>query len=186
MAAGGRMHGLVLARALDWSCDRRVCDVGGGNGALLDALLDKQPHLCGVLLELPSVVERVPAHIAERLEVVAGDAFERVPPGATTYLMVNVVHDWPDVDAARLLARVATDAPPSSRIVIVEGLRRPRSVDDVTHRGDLLMLMLAPGGRERSNDEMARLAANAGLRREKTVPLASGDFAHVLRNDRST
>ncbi len=181
MAAGGRMHGLVLARTLEWSRDHVVCDVGGGDGSLLHALLAMQPHLSGVLLDLPSVVERVRAHIAERIEVVAGDAFTAVPPGATTYLLVNVIHDWSDADAVRLLARIAADAAATSRIVVVEGRRRPRPVDDVTQRTDLLMLLLAPGGHERSVDEIVRLAAGAGLRVEAAVPLGSGDVAHVLR-----
>jgi len=181
MAAGGRMHGLVLASALDWSADALVCDVGGGDGALLDALLDCHGHLRGVLLDLPAVVERVPAPIAARIDAVGGDAFDAVPAGATTYLLVNVIHDWSDTDAVRLLARIVADGPPDSRIVVVEGVRRPVPVDDVAHRTDLLMLILAPGGRERSLEEVATLAARAGLARERAVPLASGDVAHVLR-----
>jgi hypothetical protein len=53
MSAGGRMHALTLAAALDWSGDRRVCDVGGGTGELLSTLLDlacpsRPPRTCWV------------------------------------------------------------------------------------------------------------------------------------------
>jgi hypothetical protein len=61
MATGGRMHGLVLARALDWRDSVRVCDVGGGTGALLATLLSVHPHLQGVLLDLPEVAARAAA-----------------------------------------------------------------------------------------------------------------------------
>jgi len=42
--------------------------VGGGDGSLLDALLECHGHLRGVLLDLPAVIERVPARIAARID----------------------------------------------------------------------------------------------------------------------
>jgi hypothetical protein len=108
MAAGGRMHGLLLARALDWRTSRRVCDVGGGDGTLLGVLQAQHPHLDGVLLDLPGVVAR--ATPRPRLAVVGGDAFVAVPPGCDTYLFVNVLHDWDDEAAVTLLRRAATAA----------------------------------------------------------------------------
>jgi hypothetical protein len=105
MAAGGRMHGLLLARTLDWSASTRVCDVGGGDGTLLGVLLAQHPHLEGVLLDLPEVVER--AAERPRLTAVGGDAFTAVPEGCDAYLFVNVLHDWDDEAAVTLLRRAA-------------------------------------------------------------------------------
>jgi hypothetical protein len=178
MAAGGRMHGLTLADALDWADVRRVCDVGGGTGALLGVLLDRQPHLQGVLFDLEPVVERAVDH--ERLDVVGGDAFVGVPEGCDRYLLVNVVHDWDDAAVVRLLRRVAAGGGPGARIVVVEGERRARPVDGIALRTDLLMLVLAPGGRERTTEELTGLAEEAGLRRVATTSLASGDRAHTF------
>jgi len=178
MAAGGQMHGLTLSTALDWSTSCRVCDVGGGDGALLRTLLDRQPHLSGVLLDLPGVIAR--AKPTERLEVVAGDAFQQVPADCDTYLFVNVLHDWDDDDAVRLLARAAADGPAGARIVVVEGHRTLRPADDIAARTDLLMLALAPGGRERTEQQFERLGQRAGLRSQQTIALASTDFAHVF------
>jgi hypothetical protein len=178
MSAGGRLHGLALAAALDWSGARKVCDVGGGTGALLRTLLASQPHLTGVLVDLPEVTSR--AQPSDRLDIEAGDAFEKVPSDCDTYLFVNVIHDWDDDDAVRLLTRVVTDGPPQARIVILEGHRTKQAVDDLATRTDLLMLALAPGGRERTVAEFARLGERAGLRLKKTIPLASADFAHIF------
>ena len=47
------MHALALAAAIDWSTTETVCDVGGGTGDLLAALLDLEPHLVGTVLDLP-------------------------------------------------------------------------------------------------------------------------------------
>ena len=173
MAAGGRLHGLALAAALDWGATTRVCDIGGGTGALLGVLVDRHPHLQGVLFDLPAVIARATPH--PRVEVVAGDAFAGLPPGCDTYLFVNVLHDWDDEHVVQLLRGVST------RAIVVEGERRERPVDDITARTDVLMLALAPGGRERTTGELADLAARAGLGLERTVALPTGDRAHVLR-----
>jgi hypothetical protein len=190
MAAGGRMHGLLLAGAIDWSRSRRVCDVGGGDGALLGVLLAQHDHLHGVVLELPEVVARAPQRA--RMTAIAGDAFAAVPSGCDTYLFVNVLHDWDDVAAVRLLGRArsaldttevtaaAEAAATARRIVVVESEAHERPRDDLAVRADLLMLALTPGGRERTTAEITALASQAGLRRERTVRLASGDAAHVL------
>ncbi|WP_052668548.1 methyltransferase [Nitriliruptor alkaliphilus] len=187
MAAGGRMHGLIVAHALDWSASRRVCDIGGGDGALLGVLLAQHPHLEGVLLELPEVVDRAPER--PNVTAVAGDAFDTVPPGCDTYLLVNVLHDWDDEAAVRLLRRAAeaAAAEPSAtdpRIVIVDSEAQDRPRDDLATRADLLMLALTPGGRERTTDQFAALASAAGLRLHRTHDLPTGDVAHVLVADR--
>jgi O-methyltransferase domain len=178
MSAGGRLHGLGLAEALDWSAWTRVCDVGGGDGSALRVLLDRHRHLEGVLLELPDVTSSAPP--AARLDIRGGDAFARVPDDCDVYLYVNVIHDWDDDDAVRLLARAAADAPRDASIVVVEGHRTVRPVDGITTSSDLLMLALAPGGRERTEKELALLGARGGLRLRRTVALASADFAHVF------
>jgi hypothetical protein len=185
MAAGGRLHGLMLAHSLDWPSGHTVCDVGGGTGALLETLLGAHPHLRGVLFELPEVIER--ARPSDRMTLVGGDAFTEVPAGCDTYLLVNVLHDWSDDDATRLLATVATamgsgDAD-RSRAVIVEGRTDPRARDEFTARADLLMFALTAGGRERTATEFAELASAVGLRLERSVGLPSGTVAHVLHID---
>lgn len=179
MEAGARMHGLVLAKSLRWDPSESVCDVGGGTGALLATLLDLVPGLTGTVLDLPAVVERAVGH--ERLTAVAGDAFESVPSGFRTYLLVNVVHDWGDDDAARLLAAVALAADREARIVIVETEATARPVAGVGVASDVLMAALTPGGRERTTDEMRALGSRAGLRLELRTPLASGDCAWTFR-----
>jgi hypothetical protein len=189
MAAGGQMHGLLIARALDWSDARRICDVGGGDGALLAVLLAEHEQLEGVVFELPEVAGRV--RDRPRLGAVGGDAFEVVPSGFDTYLLVNVLHDWDDEASERLLGNVAralaavedadgsTPTPPR-RVVIVESEAHARPRDDLAIRADLLMLALTPGGRERTVDELVALGARVGLRRQRVRRLASGGVALVL------
>jgi hypothetical protein len=178
MGAGGRMHALTLAAALDWSGDRRVCDVGGGTGALLSTLLDLVPDLEGTLLDLPEVVARAEPH--PRLQTTGGDAFAHVPEGFDTYLLVNVLHDWDDTDAARILTRVAEATGSSGRVVVVEAEYTAVPRDELAVSADLLMAALTRGGRERGTEAFVGLGRTAGLRHERAVRLASGDLAHVF------
>jgi hypothetical protein len=179
MAAGGRMHALTLLAAVDFEATRSVCDVGGGTGALLTTLLDHLPEVEGTLLDLPAVVARAGSH--PRLTVLAGDAFESVPPGHGTYLLVNVVHDWGDDDVVRLLSNVAGAIGDSGgRLLVVEAARAVAPQDRTFAATDVMMAALTPGGRERSADEVARLGGRSGLRLHSSTRLASGDWAHQL------
>ena len=182
MAAGARMHGLLLARVLDLSNRERVCDIGGGDGTLLETLIAHHPHLEGTVLELPEVAARLPAR--HRVVAEAGDAFTAVPPGFDTYLLVNVLHDWDDEAATRLLARAADAARATSRtspqIIVVDGEARSRPTDDITSLADTLMLALTPGGHERTIEAFTDLGRGAGLDLRDHHRLASGDVALVF------
>jgi O-methyltransferase len=178
MAAGGRMHALGLATTIDWTGTGTVCDVGGGTGELLATLLDLVPDLRGTVLDLPTVVARAVDH--PRLTVVGGDAFEQVPAGSDTYLLVNVLHDWDDDDAARLLARVTEAATRDSRVIVVDSEATTVPRDDMAAATDVLMAALTSGGKERDTRMFARLGASAGLRHQRSVRLPSGDLAHIF------
>jgi hypothetical protein len=179
MAAGARMHALTMAAALDWEPDERICDVGGGTGVLLAGLLDLVPGTTGAVLDLPGVVARAVAH--PRLEAVGGDMFAAVPAGFDTYLLVNVIHDWGDADATRILERCAAAAGAAGRVVAVDSERPAKPEAGLATGADVLMAALTPGGQERDADGFRALGERAGLRLERSVRLASGDLAHVLR-----
>jgi hypothetical protein len=179
MAAGARMHALALADALDWSDSARVCDVGGGTGALLATLLDLVPGLQGTVFDLPGVVDRAVTH--PRLRAIGGDAFRDVPAGLDTYLLVNVLHDWDDAHAVRMLTSVGDAAASGARIIVVDGDRPTVPLPDVTTGTDVLMAALTPGGHERDSTSFARLGREAGLQHRESVRLASADLAHLFR-----
>lgn len=178
MAAGARMHALGLDQVLDWDGVTKICDVGGGTGDLLVGLLGLHPHLEGILLDIPAVVARASVH--PRLLSVGGDAFEEVPAGCDRYLLVNVVHDWGDSDAARILGAVGA-AGDAAEVVIVDGARTAVPHDPISPATDVLMAALTPGGMERGTDAMVALGRSAGLQHLTSHDLPSGDLAHIFR-----
>lgn len=178
MSAGARMHALTLHSAIDWASVRSVCDVGGGTGELLIGLLELEPALHGIVLDLPEVISRVHSH--PRLTALAGDAFASIPASCDVYLLVNVIHDWNDHAAGKILANVAIAAAKDSRILVVENdhPRKPRR--DIATSSDVLMAALTNGGKERNRRAIRSLAENSGLRLTSSKPLASGDVVHHL------
>lgn len=178
-SVGGRVHGYTLARAWDWEGVSTVCDVGGGTGALLVTLLDLQPHLRGVLLDLPPVVARAPHHL--RLEIIGADAFEGVPAGHDVYLLVNILHMWGDGDVTHILRRVAAACEPNTKVLVVESRRDDVPRADMTPYLDVVMEALTDGGVERGQKALDALARAAGLRLAGKTALGTGDVAYELR-----
>ena len=66
MAAGGRMHAIVLDATVNWRGVTTICDVGGGTGDLLKSLLDRHPTWHGIVIDLPQVIERAVQHPSPR------------------------------------------------------------------------------------------------------------------------
>jgi hypothetical protein len=82
----------ALLDAYDFGRFGTVVDVGGGNGALLAALLGEFPATRGVLFDQPHVVAKAAAvleraGVADRCEIVSGSFFDEVPPGGDAYTL---------------------------------------------------------------------------------------------------
>jgi len=76
-----------IIKNYDFSSVKTFVDIGGGNGTLAAAILQANPHLCGIIFDLPDVIERTnqrlqALEIADRCEAIGGDFFKSVPAGA--------------------------------------------------------------------------------------------------------
>jgi predicted O-methyltransferase YrrM len=180
----------VIARKYDWSGCRRICDVGGGTGTLLAAILARHPSLRGVLFDLPSVVAKASpilesAGVADRVEVVGGSFFETVPRGCDRYLFQAIVHDWDDESCVRFLSRCREAMAPDGRILVLEATLPTHDGDHYTKALDLEMLVDTGAGRERSRSEFDALFARAGLRVRKVIPIALTSLFELEPAERS-
>jgi hypothetical protein len=144
----------------DWSGVKTVVDVGGGSGALLTSLLTRHQHLHGVLFDQPHVVEA--AEVPDRCRRVGGDFFGEVPGGGDIYVLAQILHDWDDADAARILGRIASVIPAHGRLYILEQVVADDDLRQPEKLLDLHMLVLV-GGRERSEDDWRDLLAAGGF-----------------------
>jgi hypothetical protein len=168
-----------LLEAYDFSALGHVVDVGGGQGALVAALLTAHPHMRGVVFDLAHVVADAPtllraAGVADRCEVVAGSFFEDpLPAGADAYLLKAIVHDWEDDEAVAILRACRTAVRPDSLLLVVDrDLGAPN--EDADAKLSDLNMMVGTGGRERTREEFAALFAAAGFALERTIPTGIG------------
>ena len=155
----------LIISAYNWGSLGHVVDVGGGNGTLLIALLNKYPTLRGTLLDLPDTAEAaqkalVEGGFADRSEVVAGSFFDPLPPGAGGYLLSAIIHNWDDESAREILRRCSAAAGADGIVFIVEKVGPEEQT--VSTGMDLRMLAWF-GGRERGIAELTALAADSGL-----------------------
>jgi hypothetical protein len=163
----------VLAYDFGWAST--VVDVAGGRGALLAAILCATPRARGVLYDLPAVVAGArgvldEAGVGDRCELVAGDFFESVPSGADVYVLANIVHDWDDERAERILANCRAAMADGGRVLLCESLLPDAADPSPARLMDLNMLVTASGGRQRTRRELAGLLAGAGLELAEVMP----------------
>jgi len=144
-----------------------IVDVGGGNGALMASVLKTFPKITGVLFDQPAVAERARTRfgeepIADRCRVVGGDFFSCVPRGGDLYVLKQVVHDWDDAMATRLLGNCAAAMSAAARLLLIEIVVPTGSGRSIAKLADLEMFVMT-GGRERTAAEYRALLNGAGL-----------------------
>jgi hypothetical protein len=174
-----------MLEAYDFTGIRTLADIGGGNGSVLRAILQKYPAMRGIILDLPGVIERTKANIQAaglegRCQVVAGDFFEGVPAGADGYLMRHIIHDWDDDKAIRILRNCRQAMTESGKVLVVEGVVPPGNEPSVSKFFDLAMMVL-PGGMERTEEEYRQLFVAAGFQLNRIVPTKT--WVSVIEGD---
>jgi hypothetical protein len=162
----------AVIESYDFARFNTIADIGGGRGHLLQAILERVPSASGILFELPHVVADAADIASSRLQLVRGDFFTDALPIADAYILMEVIHDWPDSEAQSILRAVRRAAPQHARLLIVE-----TTVADTAgpHFGKMLdIVMLAvTGGRERTISEYESLLGSSGFRFERVVPTTS-------------
>lgn len=179
-----RMIAAGLLEVYSFDHHRLVADIGGGTGAVLAAVLARYPHLEGILFDQPHVVGDAgpvlgAAGVQNRVTVVPGDFFTGVPSGADVYLMVRVLHDWLDDDAARILDQVRSAMRGDALLLILDAVVGPPNEDAESKFFDLMMLVSA-GGRERELREWEALLAGSGLQLVRATPTTP--TCHVIES----
>jgi len=167
----------AVAEAYDFSGIGTLVDIGGGSGNLLVTVLKANPQLRGVLYDLPHVAAEAErnvaaAGLADRCRVARGDFFEAVPHGGDAYLLSHIIHDWDEDGCLRILANCRGAMGDRGRLLIVESVLRPGDEPDPGKILDLVMLVV-PGGQERSEQEYRALLDKGGFRLSRTAPTRS-------------
>jgi O-methyltransferase/methyltransferase family protein len=167
----------AVAAAYDFSRFGTVVDVGGATGNMLVNILKRHSRPRGVLYDLPHVVADAPAFLAsrgmaERVSIESGSFFDRVPAGHDAYILSHIIHDWDEARCQTILRNVRRAMKPDGRLLIVE-MVLPE--DDTPHPGKMLdmMMLVGPGGQERTPSEYEQILRPTGFDLARVVPTQS-------------
>jgi hypothetical protein len=167
-----------VAAAYDFSTTSTLVDVGGGHGQMLASILQAYPTLNSVLFDLPHVVKGAPsllevAGVSDRCAIIGGDVFTAVPADYETYLLSRVIHDWDDERAITILTRCHQAMKPEGKVLLVERvILTGRTPELLVLESDVNMLV-APGGKERTETEYRALLNAAGFEFTKLIPVVA-------------
>ena len=170
---------VAVLEAYDFSGIKVLADIGGGEGALLAAILHRYPAMRGLLLEQEHGVAGArkrlqQSGLRDRCNADAVDFFKSVPARADAYLMKSIIHDWDDERAIIILrnCREALRNVERGRLLLVEPIVPPGNEPHMSKLADIQMLVMT-GGRERTREEFQRLLGQSGFRMTTLVPTQS-------------
>lgn len=176
MASLTGMRDETVARSYPFATVTKIVDVGGGDGTLAIALLRANPSMTGMVFDLPHVAEKArkniaAAGLADRCEVVDGDALTSVPGGGDVYILSRIIHDWDDEQAATILRNCRRAMREQSKLLMIDRVLPPHieHSDAGAFLADLNMMVMN-GGRERTEAEFRALCESAGLQLARVVP----------------
>ncbi|XP_058086976.1 caffeic acid 3-O-methyltransferase-like [Magnolia sinica] len=156
---------------------KKVVDVGGGTGAILNMIVSKYPHIKGTNYDLPHVVADAPDYPG--VTHVGGDMFASVPSGDAIF-MKWILHDWSDEHCAKILKNCYKALPDSGKVIIAESILPVAPETNLAAQGvfqlDNIMLAHNPGGKERMEKEFEALAKGAGFASFKVICCTYGTW----------
>ena len=182
MVDGSKRIAALASDAYDFSKFKCVMDVGGGYGAVLAGVLQSNPKLQGLILDLPHAENGAKAYlaaqgVAERARYIIGSFFDEIPAEADCYLLKFIIHDWNDGYARKIIARVGEAARKTRGTVILLERPLPERIEQREDhagavQGDLTMMLW--DGKERTIADYRALLEGAGLKLTSTVPIGDG------------
>ncbi|XP_006346269.1 trans-resveratrol di-O-methyltransferase-like [Solanum tuberosum] len=153
---------------------KSLVDVGGGTGTIAKAIADTFPQINCTVFELPHVIEGLKG--SKNLSFVGGDMFNSIP-SANAILLKWILHDWSDGDCIKILKKCKEAIPSKEnggKVILIEIVMDQNKDDDKSYETQLLidiLMMILLSGKERSQQEWAKLFFDAGYSDYKIIPI---------------
>ena len=155
---------------------RSLLDPGGGSGALSLALATRFEQLSCTILEIPAVVPlanefAADAGLGERVRAVEGSLFADAWPGPhDAVLLSQILHDWSDEEAVRLVARARGALAPGGRLLIHEKLVDDDGEGPLANALVNLDMLVWTEGRQWTPRDLTELLEAGGFGQVEVVP----------------
>jgi len=178
MSSMSRQFNQAIAHAYDFSFAGTMIDVGGGQGSLLETILQTYPTVNGILFDRASVIETVQQHsfadkFGDRVKLISGNFFEAVPPGGDIYFLKQIIQDWEDPECIQILSHCREAMNKGGRVLVAEEIVVPgKKIPPMAALIDLQLQFIISGGK-RSEAEHRALFESSGLRLKQVWPTQS-------------
>lgn len=176
MSAGTEVFLRSMADSYEFSTHSVIVDVGGGNGSISAMILRRHPGVQAVIYDQPQVLEAAERYLSDagvggRCRLVPGDFFSSVPEGGDVYILSNIVHDWDDERALRILRNCRAAMKPGSVVLLLEEVLPEHGQPSRAVMADVNMMVLLTG-RERTEAQYRTLLAAANLRLTRVIAVS--------------
>ncbi len=166
----------AILQAYDFSPFKQIVDVAGGRGTMLMHILEAYPRAQGILLDLPPIVklaQQIVQHnpgVSDRYTFVPGSFFdaEAIPQGGHLYYVKQIIQDWNDENAIKILRNIRQSMKPDSRLLIIEQIIE-RGTGGINNKFFDVLMMVILEGRSRTASEHQRLLEAAGFRLSQVI-----------------
>lgn len=172
------MTDAAITANYDFSSAGKVVEVGtgGGDGNLIAAILQKNPTVQGVFFDLPARIEQArvtAAAVGDRCEFAGGDVLQSLPPGGEVYILKNLVHDYDDERAIKLLKNCHEAIAENGKLLVVEMIVPPGNEPSLAKIVDVEALIMTAGAIERTEEEYRQLFDKSGFKLTKVISTRS-------------
>lgn len=146
-----------------------LMDVGGGEGAFVEAAARRHPSLRLMLFDLPPVAQRAERRLAVqglsgRVACLGGSFHEgTLPRGADVVSLVRIVHDHDDASVEVLLRAAHAALPPSGTLLIAEPMAGTPGAEPIGDAYFGFYLLAMGSGRARTVGELRGMLTDAGF-----------------------
>ncbi|KAG5816032.1 hypothetical protein H9Q74_011330 [Fusarium xylarioides] len=151
-----------------------LVDVGGGEGTVLNKILEAHPELSPkncMLQERPEVIQLAKSKktLPDDVQLVEHDFMTEQPvKGAKAYFMRMILHDYADAVGIQIPTRLAEAMKPYSRVLICEMVLAPRVGEADFASAVLDQAVMTMGGKERTEAGFQKMFDASGLELVKT------------------
>ncbi|KAG8068020.1 hypothetical protein GUJ93_ZPchr0005g14751 [Zizania palustris] len=150
-----------------------LVDVGGGLGAVAQAVSKAFPEVKCSVLDLGHVVAKAPS--GTLVEYIAGDMFESVPPADAIFLK-SVLHDWGDEECIKILKNCRKSIPSrdmGGKVIIINTVfgAGPSNQKHGELQAVFDLFMMLVNGIHRDEHEWKKVFLDAGFSGYKIMPV---------------
>ncbi|KAK9051268.1 hypothetical protein SSX86_027895 [Deinandra increscens subsp. villosa] len=151
-----------------------IVDVGGGTGTIARAIVEGFPDIRCICFDLPHVINGLVG--SKNVSYAGGDMFQTIPT-AHAVLLKWILHDWNDEECMKILKKCKEAIPSKEnggKLIIIDMVVKAREGENKVLETQLFFdmhLMTLMTGRERSEDDWAKLFIDVGFSDYKITPI---------------